>query len=124
MINQQLKHTFTWALHLPAEMSGHVQNSAEPEQLLKRPIDHFSEEQARASQPILPEDSAVTKAEKIERNGVSRKAEDLDEQKPAAKRVKMGDSIETVAENGPEEKKVDSRDKVKGIALVKTELVS
>ncbi|PMD61665.1 tRNA-dihydrouridine(47) synthase [NAD(P)(+)] [Hyaloscypha bicolor E] len=101
-------------------MSGHVQNSAEPEQSLKRPIDHFSEEQARPSQPILPEDS-VTKAEKIERNGVNGKAEDLDEQEPAAKRIKMEDSIETVAGNGPEEKKVDSRDKVKGIALVKTE---
>jgi tRNA-dihydrouridine synthase 3 len=104
-------------------MSGHVQNSAEPEQSLKRPIDHFSEEQARPSQPILPEDS-VTKAEKIERNGVNGKAEDLDEQEPAAKRIKMEDSIETVAGNGPEGKKVDSRDKVKGIALVKTELVS
>jgi tRNA-dihydrouridine synthase 3 len=66
----------------------------------------------------------VTKAEKIERNGVNGKAEDLDEQEPAAKRIKLEDSIETVAGNGPEEKKVDSRDKVKGIALVKTELVS
>jgi tRNA-dihydrouridine synthase 3 len=100
-------------------MSEQLPNPADPEQSLKRPIAHV-EEQAHPPQPIFP-DSAVTKGEKVERNGVIC---NLDAHEPATKRVKMEDIMEGVAENGAEEKKLDSRDKVKGIALVKTQLVS
>jgi tRNA-dihydrouridine synthase 3 len=103
-------------------MSEQLSNPADPEQSLKRSIG-LVEDPASPPQPIFPEDSAVTKAEKVERNGVSLTERNLDVQGPAAKRVKMEGSKEGVVENGAEEKKVDSREKVKGIALVKTELV-
>ncbi len=106
-----------------AKMPEQLPNPVDLEQSLKRSIDYFSGEQAHppTSQPIPPEDSAVTEAEKTERNGVNGKHESLDVKEPAAKRVKMDDSVEAIAVNATEEKKVDSRDKVKGIALVKTE---
>lgn len=103
-------------------MSEQLSNPVDPEQSLKRSIG-LVEDPANPPQPIFPEDSAVTKAEKVERNGVSSTEGNLDVQEPAAKRVKMEDPKEGVVENGAEEKKVDSREKVKGIALVKTELV-
>jgi tRNA-dihydrouridine synthase 3 len=103
-------------------MSEQLSNPADPEQSLKRSIG-LVEDPPNPPQPIFPEDSAVTKAEKVERNGVTLTEGDLDGQEPAAKRVKVEDSKEGVVNNGAEEKKVDSRDKVKGIALVKTELV-
>jgi tRNA-dihydrouridine synthase 3 len=104
-------------------MSEQLPNPAGPEQSLKRPIGLLSEEQAHVPQPIFSEDPAVTRAEKVERNGVSLKEKALDGQEPAAKRVKMDDQVDGAAGNGAEEKKVESRDKVKGIALVKTESV-
>jgi hypothetical protein len=104
------------------KMSEQLSNPADPEQLLKRSIG-LVEDPANPPQPIFPEDSAVTKAEKVERNGVILTEGNLDGQEPAAKRFKMDDLIKGVVKNGAEEKKVDSRDKVKGIALVKTELV-
>jgi len=104
------------------KMSEQVSNPADPEQSLKRSIG-LVEDPPNPPQPIFPEDLAVTKAEKFERNGVTLTEDNLDGQEPAAKRVKMDDSMEGVVENGAEEKKVDARDKVKGIALVKTELV-
>ena len=105
---------------LLAKMSEQFPNLADSEQLLKRPIGLLSEEK----QPVLPQDSAVTKAEKIERNGANGNSDDLEGQEPVAKRVKMEGQVKAVAENGTKEKKVDSRDKVKGIALVKTESVA
>jgi tRNA-dihydrouridine synthase 3 len=101
-------------------MSEQLSNPADPEQSLKRPIGQV-DEQFHTPQPIFTEDSAVTKAEKVEINGVTYNS---DGHAPAAKRAKMEDRVEGVAINGAEEKKVDSRDKVKGIALVKTESVS
>jgi tRNA-dihydrouridine synthase 3 len=103
-------------------MSEQLPNPADPEQSLKRSIG-LVEDPPNPPQTIFPEDSAVTKAEKVESNGVTLTEGDLDGQEPAAKRVKVEDSKKGVVNNGAEEKKVDSRDKVKGIALVKTELV-
>ncbi|PMD38445.1 tRNA-dihydrouridine(47) synthase [NAD(P)(+)] [Hyaloscypha variabilis F] len=102
-------------------MSEQVPNPIDPEQSLKRPIGHHSEEPIPPTQPILSEDSAVTKAEKIARNGVNGKGEEFEVQEPAAKRVKMEGQVEVATQNGTEDKKLDARDKVKGIALVKTE---
>jgi len=96
-------------------MADQVPNPLDPIQSLKRPSEREQIEEAHPPQPVLPEDSAVTKSEKLERNGPS--ADDntviSDPHEPAAKRVKL---------NGPEESsKMDPRDKVKGIALVKPE---
>jgi tRNA-dihydrouridine synthase 3 len=104
-------------------MSEHLPNPVEPEQSLKRPIGLLSEEQVHSPQPVFPADSALTKTEKVERNGTNVKEEPSDAKEPAPKRVKMEDPLEGVVRNGTEETKLDSREKVKGIALVKTELV-
>lgn len=92
-------------------MTDNVPNPLNPEQSLKRPLNGEQKEEAHPPQPIFPEDSAVTKAEKIERNGLSSDTPEASERPP--KRVK-------VDEEGTEAPK-DSRDKVKGIALVKSE---
>jgi len=89
-------------------------------------------DEARPPQPILPEDSAVTKAEKVERNGANAEAHELNSEEPAAKRVKLDQpetesspnfSNQTLDYNKPETEslKADKREKVKGIALVKPE---
>jgi tRNA-dihydrouridine synthase 3 len=102
-------------------MSERLPNPADPEQSLKRPLLEDQLEEAHPPQPILPEDSAVTKAEKVERNGVDVKEEKLNVEAPSAKRIKMEASVQETTANGREDNKVDSRDKVKGIALVKPE---
>ncbi len=83
-------------------------NPLEPTQSLKRPLEGEQLEEAHLPRPVLPEDSAVTKAEKIERNGVNGRGE------PAAKKVK----VEQEEDVAPEASK---RQKVKGIASVKPE---
>lgn len=79
---------------------------------------------AHPPQPILPTDSAVTKAEQIERNGA-----DAETGEPASKRVKL-QAPEASADHGePAAKKAklahpekgDARDQAKGIAAVKAE---
>ncbi|TVY78383.1 tRNA-dihydrouridine(47) synthase [NAD(P)(+)] [Lachnellula suecica] len=97
-------------------MTDNVPNPLAPEQSLKRPAE---EAQLDTSQPILPGDSAVTKAEKIEGNGTNGHAVKAEERsaeasEPPSKRVK-------VEEQEVKAPKTDSRDKVKGIALVKPE---
>lgn len=89
-------------------------------------------EEAHPRQPILPQDSAVTKAEKVERHGANAKAHELNPEEPAAKRVKLDQpetesspnfNNQTLDYNKPEAEglKADKREKVKGIALVKPE---
>jgi tRNA-dihydrouridine synthase 3 len=100
-------------------MAGEVPNPLAPEQSLKRPFEGEQLEEAHPPQPIFPEDSAVTKAEKIERNGVNGHTAEAPAAveasgEPPSKRVK----VEEQKEDAP---KVDTRDKVKGIALVKPE---
>lgn len=111
-------------------MTENAPNPLEAEKSLKRPANGEQTEDTRPPQPIFPDDSAITKAEKIERNGFKAendssslaeappiyvKTEEHDSslgEGPAAKKVKLEHSEDT---------KVDTRDKVKGIALVKTE---
>lgn len=100
-------------------MTDEVPNPLAPEQSLKRPLEGQQLEEAHPPQPIFPEDSAVTKAEKIERNGANGHTADAPagvaaSDEPPPKRVK----VEEQEEEAP---KVDTRDKVKGIALVKPE---
>jgi len=92
-------------------MDDQVPNPLVPAQSLKRPLEEEQLEEAHPPQPILPEDSAVTKAEKIERNGVNGHEE------PAAKKVRFTQTEEVADE-------VPKRQKVKGIALVKPEWVT
>lgn len=116
-------------------MTDQVPNPLHPEKPLKRPLEEEQKEEAHPPQPIFPEDSAITKAEKVERNGAKAKngssssaeatqrtqKEDADrdlEDGPAAKRVKR-----EFHENG-KDSKVDTREKIKGIALVKSEYVT
>ncbi|RDW72995.1 putative tRNA-dihydrouridine(47) synthase [NAD(P)(+)] [Coleophoma cylindrospora] len=108
---------------------------------LKRSLE---QDHAVATQPILPEDSVVTKAEKIESNGLVGEAVPIE---PATKRVRLeGETVnsvpepngKTTASNGskqdtegvaqelpgsgpPESANGNSRQKVKGVALVKEE---
>ena len=102
-------------------MDEEISHPLAPEQSLKRPLEGEQLEEAHPPQPIFPEDSAVTKAEKIERNGANGHAVGVaeapvtsDVSEPPPKRVK-------VEEQRTEAPKVDARDKVKGIALVKPE---
>jgi hypothetical protein len=93
--------------------NGHIPNPLEPIQPLKRPLEVEQKEEAHPPQPIFDEDSAVTKAEKVERNGTNGDAATLVSSEPASKRAKL---------DQPEEvPKVDARDRVKGVASVKAE---
>jgi tRNA-dihydrouridine synthase 3 len=106
-----------------------------PEVSLKRPFEGEQKEEAHPPQPIFPEDSSVTKAEKVEGNGVQAedsssslaettqkiKKEDANadmEDAPAAKRIKLS------SQQNIESAKADTREKIKGIALVKPEYVA
>ncbi len=95
-----------------------------PEDSLKRPL-NSEPELTYPPQTILPEDSAVTKVEKAERNGTHYGTAKIEEpfEEPAAKRVKTDQSETSADQNGSgsSEIKIDARDKVKGIALVKPE---
>ncbi|TVY18923.1 tRNA-dihydrouridine(47) synthase [NAD(P)(+)] [Lachnellula arida] len=102
-------------------MTEEIPNPIAPEHSLKRPLEGQQLEEAHPPQPIFPEDSAVTKAEKIERNGVNADTVEAAEapvtsevSEPPSKRIK-------VEEQSAETPKVNARDKVKGIALVKPE---
>jgi len=98
-----------------------VPNPLAPEQSLKRPLEGEQSAEAHPPQPIFPEDSAVTKAEKVEKHGsgsisngsieASAASEPLNE--PPSKRIRV--------EQPKSADKVDSRDRVKGVALVKPE---
>ena len=92
-------------------MSDSASNLLASDQSLEEPV---KDGQLDPPESIFPEDSAVTKAEKRERNRTEVHQDPIDSVYSASKRVKM-------SENGLDEQKVDSRDKVKGIALVKTE---
>ena len=90
-------------------------NAPIPEETLKRSLD-TDVKLEYPPQTILPEDSAVTKIEKPERNGSSK--QEVSEE-PAAKRVKIEQHEATTNGNG--NSVPDSRDKVRGVALVKPE---
>jgi tRNA-dihydrouridine synthase 3 len=92
-------------------MADHIPNPVETSASLKRPLEGVQLEEAHPHQPILQEDSAVTKAEKVERNGSIEKP--LNSEGPASKKVKLEGSEEKIQS--------DSRVKVHGIALVKPE---
>lgn len=93
-------------------MDTQVPNPLELEQSLKRPLNEETSE-GDHSQPILPEDSAVTKAEKVIANGTVGETPVANTDSPLKKRKLYSEPAETP--NG------DARDKVKGIALVKAE---
>jgi tRNA-dihydrouridine synthase 3 len=97
-----------------------IANPLAPDQSLKRPAE-AQPEKAHPPQPIFEEDSAVTKAEKVERHGPEialgdASAEDVFEESPA-KRLKLAADTTTNADVS----NTDAREKVKGIALVKPE---
>ncbi|KAM3065900.1 tRNA-dihydrouridine synthase 3 [Clarireedia jacksonii] len=67
-------------------MADEVINPVEPSQPLKRPLDGEQLEEAHPPQPILPGDSATTKAEQVERNGVT---DSFGNGEPAAKKARL-----------------------------------
>jgi len=83
-------------------------NPLDPSDLLQRPPPHTVTEEAHPPQPIFEEDSAVTKAEKLERNGPGADAAD-DYAEPPAKRVRL------------EEDPVVPPARQKGVAAIKQE---
>ena len=97
-----------------------VADPSELGQSLKRPLDVIPVDDTHTPQPIQPKDSAAIKANEVKANGVAGADgihhEASDSGEPAAKRLKLN--------NGELEKrshKVDAKDKVKGVALVKEE---
>ena len=94
-----------------SSMEEHIPNPVEPSASLKRPLEGQQQLNEAHHTPILPEDSAVTKAEKVEGNGLIEGS--IHSEGPAAKRAKLV---------GPEVKiGSDGRAKVHGVALVKQE---
>lgn len=100
-------------------MTEEIPNPIAPEYSLKRPLEGQQLEEAHPPQPIFPEDSAVTKAEKIERNGVN--ADAVEAAEPPVTSEASGPPSKRIKVESAEAPKVDARDKVKGIALVKPE---
>ncbi|TVY59509.1 tRNA-dihydrouridine(47) synthase [NAD(P)(+)], partial [Lachnellula cervina] len=103
----------------PLTMTEEIPNPIAPEYSLKRPLEGQQLEEAHPPQPIFPEDSAVTKAEKIERNGVN--ADAVEAAEPPVTSEASGPPSKRIKVESAEAPKVDARDKVKGIALVKPE---
>ena len=96
-------------------MESQVPNAPDPGQSLKRPLEGQQSE-VHSQNPVLSEDTAVTKAEKVSPNGVENEGAHVSSppESPSKKRAKVD------ATGTP---KVDTRDKVKGVALVKAEQV-
>lgn len=103
-------------------MTEEIPNPIASEQSLKRPLEGEQLGASDGPQTVFQEDSAVTKAEKIVRNGVNGHAVETSETaaapenstEPPSKRIKVDDQKEEAPNS-------DARTKVKGIALVKPE---
>jgi tRNA-dihydrouridine synthase 3 len=97
-----------------------IEDPSEPTSSLKRPLE---QDNILLTQPILPRDLVVTKPKKVERSGLidtnGNHFDGPESAEPESKRVKLDNSE---AELGSH--KVDARDKVKGVALVKEEYVN
>ncbi|KAI9842741.1 MAG: tRNA-dihydrouridine synthase 3 [Sclerophora amabilis] len=96
-------------------------NPLEPSSSLEAPPPHTQLEEAHPPQPPFPEDSAVTKAEKVERNGlleVATPSEGMEE--PSAKKRKL-ESPKSPAAPAPAESV--ARDTQKGMAPIKPEFL-
>ncbi|KAH8648016.1 tRNA-dihydrouridine(47) synthase [NAD(P)(+)] [Tricladium varicosporioides] len=101
-------------------MAEEIPSTLTPEKSLKRSREEDQLEPAHPPQLTLSEDSPVTKAEKVERNGVNAAASTSD--KPPAKKVRLEDSGGILADKVTREPtNTDTREKVNGIALVKAE---
>lgn len=86
--------------------------------LVPPPLDTQLEE-AHPPQPPLPEDSAVTKAEKFERHGQIKQTSCTDDiEAPAAKRVKVHDDA-----SSSEPPSINGSGRVKGVVPIKAESV-
>jgi hypothetical protein len=101
-------------------MMDDIENPSRAVQSLKRPLDIEQVANAGSAQPIQRKDSAVTELENVEIKGVTvtngTNGEELDAVEPASKRLKLDN-----AEQEAQAHKIDGRDKVKGVALVKEE---
>lgn len=91
-------------------------NPLEPSSLLKEPPPEPLREEAHPPQPPLPEDSAVTKAEKYERHGLEAEPSTDDLDNPPSKRVKLDGEFQSGVKG---QSRVGER--IKGIAQVKPE---
>lgn len=97
-----------------------IPNPLESNLSLKRPLDDPQLE----PQPIFQEDSAVSKAEKAEINGVNTISGDTKDGseviEPSSKRLRLQDEpLDGISESEP--RQTDSRDKIRGIAMIKEE---
>jgi tRNA-dihydrouridine synthase 3 len=98
-----------------AESTADVPSVVDTSSSSKRPLEGEQSEAVATSQQILPGDSAVTRAEKSEGNGINGHDAVVGSEEPVAKRVKLDDT------NQQEAPKADARDRVKGLAMVKEE---
>ena len=92
-------------------MEGESLNPLNPAQTLKRPLEG---ELLNGACLPLQDDSTITKSEKAEKNGTTKHEEVKDQDEPVAKRMKVDQPMSEVP-------RLDARDKVKGVALVKVE---
>lgn len=97
-----------------------VENLSEAIQSRKRSLDVGQVAKAHFPQPNQPEDSAAIEAEKVGRirvNGANSSHHGaLHSEEPASKKLKLDNGEQEAQSN-----MVDTRDKVKGVALVKQE---
>jgi hypothetical protein len=96
-----------------------IPNPLGPTSLLKRPL---GQDIVPPVETVLPENSVATKAEKVERIGLVGANGDhihgSEAAEPESKRIKL-DNDKSEAES----QSLDTRDKLKGVALIKKEYV-
>lgn len=101
---------------MPHDVQAHGMNPLEPHQPLKSPADAPNiDREAHPQQVVFAEDSAVTKAEKLERHG----GPDHDLHESPTKRIKINPlDIQVADENG-----VTKSERRRGVAPIKSESV-
>lgn len=97
-----------------------MKDPLEPTSSLKRPLE---QDNIMPTQSIIPGDSIVTTAKKAERSGLTDANgncfDGSESTEPESKRAKLDNRKAEIGSN-----KVDARDKVKGVAMVKEEYVN
>ena len=96
-----------------------IENPLEPTSSLKRPLE---QDNIPPTQPILLQDSAVTKAVKLERNGFHDTSEKYFKVSESGQRERKRAKLDNDSAEA-DSHKLNVRDKVKGIALIKEEYV-
>lgn len=113
---EEIPNVFLLHIAMPHDVQLHDMNPLEPHQPLKSPADAPNiDREAHPQQDVFAEDSAVTKAEKLERHG----GPDNDLHESPTKRIK----INPLVIQGADVNGVTKSERRKGVAPIKSELV-